>query len=87
LSAALLHTNQAVGNATLLAQYHLLDQLVAVSYVCSIVYWGFCFAQKVPERREFTPQMQSFLLAVAGSARSTRIALTSDSERDRRAQR
>lgn len=88
LSAALLHTNQAVvvGNSTQWMQYHMLDQMVGVSYVCSIIYWVFCFAQKVPERREFTPQMQSFLLAVAGSARSTRIALSSasDSERDRR---
>jgi len=88
LSAALLHTNQAVvvGNATQWFQYHLLDQMVAASYVCSIVYWVFCLAQKVPERREFTPQMQSFLLAVAGSARSTRVALSSasDSERARR---
>jgi hypothetical protein len=81
LSAALLHTNQALST-----QYHMLDQLVGVSYLCSIIYWGFCFAQKVPERREFTPQMQSFLLAVAGSARSTRIALSnaSDSEGARR---
>ena len=86
LSAALLHTNQAVGNATLSMQYHMLDQMVGASYVCSIIYWVFCFAQKVPERREFTPQMQSFLLAVAGSARSTRIALSSasDSEKARR---
>jgi len=34
------------------------------------------FAQKEAERREFSPQMQGLLLAVAGSARSTRIALT-----------
>ncbi len=89
LSAALLHTNQAVGNATLASQYHMLDQMVGVSYVCSMVYWVFCFAQKVPERREFTPQMQNFLLAVAGNARNTRIALsnTADSERERRDQR
>jgi hypothetical protein len=38
-----------------------------------------CFAQKVPERREFTPQMQNFLLAVAGNARTARIALANSS--------
>lgn len=81
LSAALLHTSQAVvGNAALTEQYHILDLMVVASYVCSIVYWIVCFAQKVPERREFTPQMQSFLLAVAGSARSARMALDDSSD-------
>jgi hypothetical protein len=64
------HTGQAVG-----PQYHRLDQLVAVSYVCSLVYWVGCFATKEAKRREFTPQMQNLLLAVAGNARSARAAL------------
>jgi hypothetical protein len=80
LSAALLHTNQSLGNPTLTEQYHLLDLMVVASYVCSIVYWIVSFAQKVPERREFTPQMQNFLLAVAGNARSTRLALDDSSD-------
>jgi hypothetical protein len=81
LSVALLHTHQ--GPAT--AQYHLLEQFVAASYVGSLVYWIVCFAQKVPERREFTPQMQNFLLSMAGNARTTRIAManSSKSENDR----
>lgn len=77
------HTSQAVGGA----QYHLLDQMVAVSYVCSLAYWAVCFVTKEAERREFTPQMQSLLLAMAGTARTTRIALTessSDKNRDQR---
>ena len=57
-------------------QYHSMDQLVAVSYDCSLLYWVFCFAQQEAARREFSPQMQSLLLAVAGNARSTRISLT-----------
>jgi len=65
------HTGQVVG-----PQYHLLDEIVAGSYVCSLGYWALCFAQKVPERREFTPQMQNFLLAVAGTARTTRMSFT-----------
>jgi hypothetical protein len=67
--------------------YHLLDQIAAVSYVCSLAYWAFSFAQKEAVRREFTPQMENFLLAVAGTARTTRIALTDSStqrNRDRR---
>lgn len=64
------HTGQVPG-----PEYHRLDQLVAASYICSLGYWVFSFAQQEAERREFTPQMQSFLLAVAGTARSTRMSL------------
>ncbi len=71
------HTGQVIG-----PQYHLLDQFVAVSYICSLAYWVFSFSLKEAERREFTPQMQNFLLAVAGTARSTRMALRDDGERN-----
>jgi hypothetical protein len=80
LSASLLHTSQMVGSTALNSQYHVLDQMASATYICSMIYWCVCFAQEVPERREFTPQMQSFLLAMAGNARSTRIALTSSAE-------
>ena len=72
LTVAMLHTSQAPEFA---AQYHHLEEFKSASYVCSIIYWIFSFAQQVPERREFTPQMQNFLLAMAGNARNTRIAL------------
>jgi hypothetical protein len=56
-------------------QYHFLDQIVAVSYVCSLAYWVFAFANKEAERQQFTPQMQNLLLAMAGTARATRLAM------------
>jgi len=71
ITAALLHTHQSS-----LAQYRHLYQAVIGGYICSLVYWIVCFAQKEAARREFTPQMQSALLAVAGAARTTRVALT-----------
>lgn len=77
LSVALLHTNHGPVDS---AQYHLLEQLLSASYICSIGYWIVSFAQKVPERREFTPQMQSFLVALAGNARATRVALTTSGD-------
>jgi hypothetical protein len=74
------HSGQAWG-----PQYHLLDEMVAVSYIGSLAYWLVSFASKEAERREFTPQMQSLLLAMAGTARSTRVALTdSTSDKNRR---
>jgi hypothetical protein len=77
LSVTLLHMNQG---ATDSLQYHYLDEIASGSYIVSVLYWIVSFAQKVPERREFTPQMQSFLLALAGQARSTRMAVTSSSQ-------
>ena len=59
--------------------YRQLDQLLIASYIGSLAYWAFSFAQKEAERREFSPQMQGLLLAVAGAARNTRIALTGSS--------
>ena len=76
LAASALHTHQMVGSEELNRQFHLLDQTATATYICALAYWCVCFAQRVPERRKFTPQMQSFLLAMAGNARSTRIALT-----------
>jgi hypothetical protein len=58
------------------SQYNHLIQVVVVSYLCSLLYWAFSFAQQEAERREFTPRMQGFLLAVAGVAKANRVALT-----------
>jgi len=82
LSVSLAHAHQPLGDS-----YHLLDQVVAGSYVCSLLYWAYCFVQQDAKRREFTPQMQNFLLAVAGTARSTRISLADSNSRDDREER
>jgi uncharacterized membrane protein len=71
LAVAMLNTHYAMGS-----QYTRLHQVVVASGLCSLLYWLFSFAQKEAERREFSPQMQSMLLAVAGTARNTRIAFT-----------
>jgi len=71
LAVEVLHTHQVMGQ-----QYRYLNQLVAASYVCSLLYWVFSFAQQEAARRAFTPEMQNLLLAVAGTARTARIALT-----------
>jgi hypothetical protein len=59
--------------------YRDLDEMVIGSYLVSLSYWAFSFAQKEAVRREFSPQMQGLLLAVAGAARGSRIALTGSS--------
>ena len=71
LGAAMLRTH-----LTTSSQYSHLNQFVVAGYVCSLLYWLTAFAQKEAKRREFTPQMERFLLAVAGAARTQRIALS-----------
>lgn len=78
LSVSVMHAQQALASHAQKVQFHILDLMVVASYVCSLSYWIFSFAQKVPERRAFTPQMQNILLAMAGTARSTRVAMTSN---------
>ncbi|MGA2570654.1 MAG: hypothetical protein ABSF23_09055 [Terracidiphilus sp.] len=70
LTATVLETHQVSES-----QYYHLSQIAPAGFLCSMLYWLVSFAQKEAERRQFTPQMQSLLLAVAGAARSTRVAL------------
>jgi hypothetical protein len=71
LAVEILHTHGEMQQ-----HYRVLNQFVAAGYLFSLVYWVVSFAQKEAERREFSPQMQRALLAVAGAARTTRIAVT-----------
>jgi hypothetical protein len=81
LAITIFHSHQAVG-----AQYHWLDLLGGVSYLAALFYWVYSFATQPAERREFTPHMQSMLLAMAGAARTTRTTLT-DSASDKAGKR
>ena len=75
LAVTIIHTHQAIGPAD--GQwgvlYHWLDRIVSFSYLGALVYWCVAFATKTVERREFTPQMKSMLLAVAGAAHTARV--------------
>jgi hypothetical protein len=66
---AVLHTHR-----TARGDYGLLDRFVVASYLCSLLYWIFSFAQKEQERRKMSPQAQDLLLSLAGAARATRTA-------------
>lgn len=71
VAVSILQAGQSIG-----ATLNYLNQVAMASYVCSMVYLLVSFARKTAPRREFTPQMQSFLLAVAGGARATRVSMT-----------
>jgi len=80
LSVSLLHMNLGTGTRDVLQTYHMLDQVAVGGYILSLLYWVVSFAQRVPERREFTPQMEGFLLALAGNARSASVSLSNSSK-------
>jgi hypothetical protein len=82
LAITVFHAHQAVGS-----QYHWLDLLGGVSYLAALIYWVYSFATQPAERREFSPQMQSMLLAVAGAARSTRVALADSNSNESKRRR
>ncbi len=71
IAAAALHTHE-----TSVMQYRHLDQALIGTWVCCLIYWILSFARQEAERRAFTPEMQRLLLAAAGAAHSTRVALT-----------
>jgi hypothetical protein len=79
LGAAMLRTH-----GTSVYQYSSLNEFVIAGYLCSLLYWTYCFAHQQAERRDFTPQMRDLLLAMTGVARSNRMALSEAGKRDSR---
>jgi hypothetical protein len=70
LGVAVMHTHQLIGQ-----QYHWLDELGSAGYLGSLSYWVIAFTTKEAERQNFSPQMESFLLLIGGTAKANRIAL------------
>jgi len=77
LCVTFLHINQGVGDTSLNRLYHVLDQITVCAYISSMLYWLVCFAHDVPNRQEFTPQMQAMIGSVVENARSIRLAMGS----------
>lgn len=76
LAISIIHSHQTVSSAADSNRYyHALDEIGVAAYICSQIYWMYSFAQQEQERQEFSPEMRSFLLAVTGAARGTRVAL------------
>jgi len=71
LAISVLHTHQPVGQ-----QYHWLDEFGVLCYLSTLAYWVLSFATKEVKQKNFSPQMENFLLLVGGTARTGRVALT-----------
>ena len=66
LAVSFIHSHQIIKDNP---NYHLLDQVGVAAYICSLAYWIFTFVQQEEKRREFTPEMRNFLLAMTGAGR------------------
>lgn len=64
---AVIDTHQSTAD-----QFRNLYVFVVAGFLISLFYWILCFLQKEPARRQFTPQMQRSLLALAESAHVAR---------------
>jgi hypothetical protein len=81
LLVSVLHSHQVALDPS----YTWLDRAASISYLGTLSYWVLSFATKEQERKEFSPQMQQFLLLMGGGARAGRIALNDlPSERPRK---
>lgn len=59
LAGTMVHSHQLYGWG-----YFYVDCAVACSYLLSLVYWVYSFAQQVAARREITPEMEQFLVGM-----------------------
>lgn len=84
LTTTLFKMNVGTATPDASAHYHLLDHVPVGGYIISLIYWVVCFAQKVRERQQFTPQMEDLLLTMVGGARVMRVALRDSSEAERK---
>jgi len=70
IAVAIVNTHQST-----VQQFRGLQLIVVAGFLMSLLYWVFCFLEKEPPRRMFTPEMQRSLLALAESAHVTRKTL------------
>lgn len=70
LAGTLVHSHQFLG-----WQYFYVDAAIASSYLLSLIYWSYSFAQQEAARREMSPEMNSFLLRLVDVTREQRSRL------------
>jgi len=72
LTVSILHSHQTVHSAV----YHRMDEIISISYLGTLAYWVLSFAGKEYQRKEFSPQMQQFLVYMGGTTKAGSLALT-----------
>ena len=59
--------------ASYIEDYTLLSHTQTVGYLLALVFWVWSFVQKDAPRREFTPQMERFLVTISETAKRSRV--------------
>ena len=59
-----------------LSEFYLLNRIQITSYIAALAFWIWSFVQKDAPRKEFTPQMQHFLVSISETAKRSRLGLT-----------
>jgi hypothetical protein len=78
MAVSVLHTNPLFWR-----QYNHLEELVVLSYFGSLMYWVRSFLQEEQTRRAMSPEMETVLLAMAGTARTARVAMAGSQGRSK----
>jgi hypothetical protein len=78
ISVELLHSHQRDAGS----RYHQMDQLVVASYLASLLYWFYCFAQQEVARQDFSPPVERFLLGLARYAHLLRRSMPPETSPD-----
>jgi hypothetical protein len=55
--------------------YYTYQHLRVAGYLCTLYFWCYAFIKKEAPRKEFSPQMASFLLSISGNTKRHRTAL------------
>jgi hypothetical protein len=63
----------ATNHESYLRDFHLLVHTQAIGYLLALVFWVWSFVQKDAPRREFTPQMERFLVTITQTAKRSRV--------------
>ncbi len=69
------HLNRTDPNAYI-SDFQMLSRVEITSFIAALAFWIWSFVQKDAPRKEFTPQMQRFLVTMSQTARRSRLGLT-----------
>ena len=64
-----------------LRDFHLLVHTQTIGYLLALAFWVWSFVQKDAPRREFTPQMERFLVTITQTARRSRVGFARNLEK------
>ncbi len=81
LLAEIAHSHLSGNQSDYDTHYRLVSQFMVAGYLCALYYWCYCFARQEAERKEFSPQMERFLVSMSGAVKRQRALLARQPQR------